>query len=1014
MFFKHLLVVSILSLCFVVKQLYVDAKLPQSEVDVLNQIAKTMGPTNWTFDADTACEIHEKSPVTEVTKNISCILDSDGSSHHISVIEFKRCDLSGVLPPELNQLPNISKVDFAYNYLNGSIPVEWASMELNFISLFGNRLSGNIPSHLGDITSLTYLDIEANQFSGTVPTQLGKLVNLETLRLSSNRLTGNLPNEFSQLTNMTNFRINDNNFNGSIPEFIQNWSQLERLEILGSGLKGPIPSSISLLENLQQLKISDIDGTNQAFPDLSKNTHLRRLTLRNCHISGEIPKYIWGMNNLRVLDLSFNKLTGELPNVPIPKDLLFIFLTGNFLRGDIPESLLVKGSNVDLSYNNFSQPTSEHPACQRMQSQELNLNLFRSYSAANNLSGFLPCKTNQKCHRYWRSFYIDCGGSNVKENGSTFEGDGEVEGGAATYYSNDHWGFSSTGDFSDDNNEQNKKYVVEHVLSSDISKLFINARKAPLSLTYFGYCLKNGNYVVSLDFAEIQFTNDNKYGSLGRRMFDSYVQDKQVEKDFNIEAEASGILKPVTRKYNATVTDNVLEIRFYWAGKGTTAHPVRGVYGPLVSAISVMDPTYKPAEKIAGIIAGVVVGSCLIILALGILAWRYYSRIRRRKGNDVLEGSNLKTISFTLKQIKAATNNFDPENKIGEGGFGPVYKGQLSDGTIIAVKQLSSKSKQGNREFLNEIAIISCLHHQNLVKLHGCCIEGDQLLLVYEYMENNSLARALFGHENCQLKLDWPTRQKICIGIARGLVFLHEESRFKIVHRDIKATNVLLDKDLNPKISDFGLAKLDEEEKTHISTRVAGTIGYMAPEYALWGYLTDKADVYSFGIVALEIVSGRDNKSSGPAEDCSCLLDWACKLQQEKKIMELVDPKLGSEYNKEEAERMIRTSLVCTNASPSLRPAMSEAVSMLEGKTAIPDFTPEVGSHSQDLRFKAIRDFHELNRSQTQHPTPPQDLYTIDDESYLRYKFATDGNSDVLLSASTPSRSGSSNINTSV
>ena len=179
--------------------------------------------------------------------------------------------------------------------------------------------------------------------------------------------------------------------------------------------------------------------------------------------------------------------------------------------------------------------------------------------------------------------------------------------------------------------------------------------------------------------------------------------------------------------------------------------------------------------------------------------------------------------SFSLRQIKVATDNFDPANKIGEGGFGPVYKGEMSDGTIIAVKQLSAKSKQGNREFLNEIAMISALQHPHLVKLYGCCVEGDQLLLVYEYLENNSLARALFGPPETQIRLDWRTRQRICVGIARGLTYLHEESRLKIVHRDIKATNVLLDKELNAKISDFGLAKLDEEENTHMSTRVAGT-----------------------------------------------------------------------------------------------------------------------------------------------------------------------------------------------
>ncbi|KAK2989552.1 hypothetical protein RJ640_001835 [Escallonia rubra] len=173
---------------------------------------------------------------------------------------------------------------------------------------------------------------------------------------------------------------------------------------------------------------------------------------------------------------------------------------------------------------------------------------------------------------------------------------------------------------------------------------------------------------------------------------------------------------------------------------------------------------------------------------------------------------------------------------LGRRVFDVYIQGLLLDGTVIAVKQLSPKSKQGSREFVNEIGMISGLQHPNLVRLYGCCIEGKHLLLVYEYMENNSIAHALFG-----------------------LVYLHEESPLKIVHRDIKATNVLLDSDLKAKISDFGLAKLDDEENTHISTRVAGTVGYMAPEYALWGYLTYKADVYSFGVVALEIVAGMNN-----------------------------------------------------------------------------------------------------------------------------------------------------------
>ncbi|KAK2988683.1 hypothetical protein RJ640_012719 [Escallonia rubra] len=194
--------------------------------------------------------------------------------------------------------------------------------------------------------------------------------------------------------------------------------------------------------------------------------------------------------------------------------------------------------------------------------------------------------------------------------------------------------------------------------------------------------------------------------------------------------------------------------------------------------------------------------------------------------------------------------------------------------------------------------------HPNLVRLYGCCVEGKHILLVCEYMENNSLARALFGPEGSPSYLDWPTRQRICIGIAKGLVYLHEESPLKIVHRDIKATNVLLDSDLNAKISDFGLAKLDEEENTHISTRVAGTIGYMAPEYALWGYLTYKADVYSFGVVALEIVAGKNNMKYCPGEE----------------------------------------------------PTMSAVVGMLQGHISVQESNMDPSIYGDDLMFQSLRD----------------------------------------------------------
>ncbi|XVF79036.1 hypothetical protein PTKIN_Ptkin14bG0187300 [Pterospermum kingtungense] len=367
---------------------------------------------------------------------------------------------------------------------------------------------------------------------------------------------------------------------------------------------------------------------------------------------------------------------------------------------------------------------------------------------------------------------------------------------------------------------------------------------------------------------------------------------------------AGGAGKPLVINFNVSVSDGTLEIQLRWAGKGTTSIPDKGVYGPLISAIEVFDPNYKPSEGdiSAAAVGGIAAGVALAALLIGGILWWYGCFRRKSTLEQELKGIELQTSSFSLRQIKAATNNFDAANKIGEGGFGPVYKGILADGTAIAVKQLSAKSKQGNREFVTEIGMISAVQHPHLVKLHGCCIEGNQLLLIYEYLENNSLACALFGPEEVRLTLDWPTRRKICIGIARGLAYLHEESRLKIVHRDIKATNVLLDKNLNAKISDFGLAKLDEEDNTHISTRIAGTYGYMAPEYALHGRLTDKADVYSFGIVALEIVSGKCNTKHQPNGESIYLLEWAHILKVKGNILDLIDPRIGSDCNIDETK----------------------------------------------------------------------------------------------------------------
>ncbi|KAK9022808.1 hypothetical protein V6N11_003047 [Hibiscus sabdariffa] len=949
---------------------------PDHEVKALRVIAAELGKKDWNF-SENPC--NNKSswftpppppnvPQAINNSTVTCNCSFPNGECHIDGIHLSGQDLDGILPRSLVKLPYIRTLELYLNYLKGSIPHEWAALKLETVSVAMNRLSGSIPGSLGNITTLKYLSLENNLFSGTIPPEFGKLVNLENLTLNTNYLTGQFPSSLANLSNLKELRISSNNFTGKIPNIFQSWKQLEKLEIQASGFEGPIPSSLTHLHNLVELRISDLPGEASKFPNLKNMKNMYRLMLRSCNISGPIPDYIWEYSQLQILDLSFNKLEGNISDSESLTKTQYMYLTNNSLTGLIPDWMSIRDSRyqIDLSYNNFSEGPAS-PSCRE------NLNLFESFSEGRNI-GLDNCLKNFPCSKDWYSVNINCAGGATAINGIDYEADEDLGGPAKYFPLRETWETSSTGLFWD-TAVTSRDFIAQNVsiLRRNNSELYTRARLSPLSLTYYFRCLANGSYTVTLHFAEIVIRDNRSYQSLGRRIFDVYVQEKLELKDFNIKDEAKGVDKAVIRKFKTVVRNRTLTIRFHWAGKGTTATPRRGTYGPLISAISV-DSDFKPPvlsgwkKNMKFVLGAVVSVLCLILVILGILWWQGYFR-REPSREQVLRGLDLQAGFFTFKQMKAATNNFDIAHKIGEGGFGAVYKGILVDGTIIAIKKLSSKSRQGDREFLNELAMISGLQHPNVVRLYGCCVEGTQLLLVYEYMENNSLAHALFGPEESQLKLDWPTRQKICLSIAKGLAFLHEESSLKIVHRDIKTTNVLLDSDLNAKISDFGLAKFDVEENTHISTRVAGTIGYMAPEYALWGYLTYKADVYSFGIVALEIVAGKNNTKYRPEEDYVCLQDWALVLQQKGNLMELVDPRLGTEFNKEEAIRMTRVALLCTNSSPALRPTMSEVVNMLEGRTLVPELIMDPTIFADESRFGALKD--QLNQMRSRKDSEP-------------------------------------------
>ncbi|KAH9748348.1 Receptor-like serine/threonine-protein kinase SD1-8 [Citrus sinensis] len=288
---------------------------------------------------------------------------------------------------------------------------------------------------------------------------------------------------------------------------------------------------------------------------------------------------------------------------------------------------------------------------------------------------------------------------------------------------------------------------------------------------------------------------------------------------------------------------------------------------------------------------------------------------------------------FDFETIVRATDNFTDYNKLGQGGFGIVYKGRLLEGQEIAVKRLSRNSGQGIEEFKNEVRLIAKLQHRNLVRLLGCCVEMDEKMLVYEYMENRSLDSVIFDKARSSI-LNWQRRFNIICGIARGLLYLHQDSRFRIIHRDLKASNILLDKEMTPKISDFGMARIFGGDQTEQNTkRVVGTYGYMSPEYAMDGLFSVKSDVFSFGVLLLETVSGKKNRGFYHSNNELNLLGHVWRLWKEGKVLEMVDSSVDN-YPANEVLRCIHVGLLCVQENAEERPTMASVVLMLSSETA--------------------------------------------------------------------------------
>ncbi|KAJ7968162.1 Receptor-like kinase [Quillaja saponaria] len=351
-------------------------------------------------------------------------------------------------------------------------------------------------------------------------------------------------------------------------------------------------------------------------------------------------------------------------------------------------------------------------------------------------------------------------------------------------------------------------------------------------------------------------------------------------------------------------------------------------------------PASASGNRETGAIAGGVAAGAALLFAAPAIALVYW---RRRKPQDhffdvpaeedpEVHLGQLKR--FSLRELQVATDYFSNKNILGRGGFGKVYKGRLADGSLVAVKRLKEERTQGGElQFQTEVEMISMAVHRNLLRLRGFCMTPTERLLVYPYMANGSVASCLRDRPDSQSPLDWPIRKHIALGAARGLAYLHDHCDPKIIHRDVKAANILLDEEFEAVVGDFGLAKLMDYKDTHVTTAVRGTIGHIAPEYLSTGKSSEKTDVFGYGVMLLELITGQRafDLARLANDDDVMLLDWVKGLLKDKKLESLVDADLQGNYVEEEVEQLIQVALLCTQGSPMERPKMSEVVRMLEG-----------------------------------------------------------------------------------
>ncbi|KAL9140823.1 hypothetical protein ABFS82_14G062600 [Erythranthe guttata] len=809
---------------------------------------------------------------------------------HVSELLLLGRNLTGSLSPELGRLSHLLILDFMWNNITGSIPKEIGNIKtLELLLLNGNQLTGSLPDELGNLSNLDRIQIDQNQISGPVPASFANMTKAKHFHMNNNSLSGKIPSELSRLPDLVHLLLDNNN------------------------LTGELPPELSEMPNLLILQLDNNNFGGSTIPSSYGNmSALLKLSLRNCSLRGPIPDWS-NAPNIAYIDLSLNQLDGIIPAGSLSKNITTIDLSSNNLNGTIPPSfsrlpLLQKLSVANNSLGG-SIPSSIWENRTLNATERLILDFgFNNFS---NISGILLPRPNITIGLEGNPV---CSNMNLKN----FCGPHEE-------------GFSTTFNVKNISECPPQGCLITDYEYAPGSQCFCTVPlligyrlKSPVFSDFLPYVDAFKQYMSSgLEMNASQLDIDLLTWQKGPRL-------KMYLKIFPAYVNGSSHL------FNRSEIDWVREMFSGWR------IPESHVFGPYeFLSFTLLGPYAEPPYRqpsglrkgaLAGVILGTIAGSVTLTAFISIIIMRRHMRkhhtySKRRPSSKIsMKIDGVK--DFTFREMAHATNDFDSSTEVGQGGYGIVHRGVLADGTVVAIKRALEGSLQGEKEFLTEIELLSRLHHRNLVSLIGYCDEKGEQMLVYEFMPNGTLRDHLSGKS--KIPLTFARRIKIALGSAKGILYLHTEANPPIFHRDIKATNILLDSRFTAKVADFGLSRLAPvpelggEIPSHISTVVKGTPGYLDPEYFLTHKLTDKSDVYSLGVVFLEMLTGMHPISHGKN-----IVREANIAYRSGMIFSIIDERMGS-YPSDCVEKFINLALKCCQEETDSRPSMSEVVRELE------------------------------------------------------------------------------------